>query len=260
MPINLSQAMRHVCVATALALSLGIFPVRAAIITVDGNLTDLATKVGNTVLNTASGTDPMGSADSPTTESNNGFDIQNVYAYYDWSVDVLYLGMSVYGTVGDSQPITDTTTTHEAFSFCATTNCNRNVFDSTETYGIQLYLGTSLADPQLLSFNVLGADNGTDSIIGLNNPWSFVINRAVSEANNGVEYSIAGLYASGQLVNFPGQDVLIRFTAGSGDPNATSAAAEDYHHLQMQLVPVPAAVWLFGSGLLGLMAVARRRK
>lgn len=25
-------------------------------------------------------------------------------------------------------------------------------------------------------------------------------------------------------------------------------------------VPVPAAVWLFGSGLLGLLAVARRRK
>ena len=26
------------------------------------------------------------------------------------------------------------------------------------------------------------------------------------------------------------------------------------------VVPVPAAVWLFGSGLLGLIAVARRKK
>jgi hypothetical protein len=27
-----------------------------------------------------------------------------------------------------------------------------------------------------------------------------------------------------------------------------------------QVVPVPAAVWLFGSGLLGLVGVARRKK
>lgn len=29
---------------------------------------------------------------------------------------------------------------------------------------------------------------------------------------------------------------------------------------QVQVVPLPAAVWLFGSGLFGLMALARRRK
>jgi hypothetical protein len=27
-----------------------------------------------------------------------------------------------------------------------------------------------------------------------------------------------------------------------------------------QVVPVPAAVWLFGSGLLGLVGIARRKK
>ncbi len=30
--------------------------------------------------------------------------------------------------------------------------------------------------------------------------------------------------------------------------------------MDVQAVPVPAAVWLFGSGLIGLVGVARRRK
>jgi hypothetical protein len=262
--VNLIAAVRRACVAAALALSIISVPAHAASVTVDGDLTDLIGKVGIYELNTASGTDPMGSADSPMTESNNGFDIQNVYAYYDWSVDVLYLGMSVYGTVGDSLPITDITNTNENadpfYDFiCGSTWCNRNVFDSTETYGIQLYLGTSTADPQLLLYSVLGADDGSDSALG-NNPHGFIVTHAVSETYNGVEFSVAGLYASGQLIDFPGQDLLVRFDAGSGDLNATSSMAEDAYLLQMQLVPVPAAVWLFGSGLLGLVAVARKRR
>jgi len=31
-------------------------------------------------------------------------------------------------------------------------------------------------------------------------------------------------------------------------------------HLAGTVVPVPAAVWLFGSGLLGLIGIARRNK
>ena len=262
--VNLIAVMRRACVAAAFVLSISSVPAHAASIIVDGDLTDLITKVDNTVLNVASGTDPMGSADSPMTESNNGFDIQNVYAYYDWSVDVLYLGMSVYGTVGDSLPITDTTSTNEDPDLypgfpCFGFNC-RDIFDSNETYGIQLYLGTSTADPQLLLYSALGADDGSDSALVGNNPYGLIVTHAVSEVYNGVEFSVAGLYASGQLVNFPGQDLLVRFDAGSADTNFTSSMAEDTRLLQMQLVPVPAAVWLFGSGLLGLVAVARKRR
>ncbi|MCO6414337.1 MAG: hypothetical protein J5I92_16485, partial [Thiogranum sp.] len=71
-------------------------------ISVDGDLTDLITVVGAGGLNKASGTDPMGNADTPTTESNNGFDIKDAYAWYDVSIDTLYVGMNFYGTVGDS--------------------------------------------------------------------------------------------------------------------------------------------------------------
>ena len=45
---------------------------------------------------------------------------------------------------------------------------------------------------------------------------------------------------------FPGQNAAFDFTS------ITASNAS--------VIPVPAAVWLFGSGLLGLVGVARRRK
>ncbi len=46
------------------------------------------------------------------------------------------------------------------------------------------------------------------------------------------------------------------------DTNATwsfSTASLSSYNMSIQTVPVPAAVWLFGSGLLGLVGIARRR-
>lgn len=256
---NHGATVRRATLATALALSISSIPTHAAI--VDGSLSDLIAEVAANPYNTASGTDPQGSADSPATENNNGFDIKNVYAFYEKPANVLYLGMNFYGKVGDSRAITDTTSTNEYQPFCAATTCNRSVFDSNETYGIQLYAGTSTAAPQLLSFNVLGASNGSDSLTVSNNPYSLTITRAVSEANNGVEFSIAGLEPVLAPYSFANPaNLLIRFTAGSGDINPTSSAAEDFHNMQMQVVPVPAAAWLFGSGLVGLLAAGRKRQ
>ncbi len=47
---------------------------------------------------------------------------------------------------------------------------------------------------------------------------------------------------------FPGQNAAFDFTSISATNTTVSA------------VPVPAAAWLFGSGLLGLVGVARRRR
>lgn len=47
--------------------------------------------------------------------------------------------------------------------------------------------------------------------------------------------------------------ILITFTLTAGDSAAFSS------HFEVTPVPVPAAVWLLGSGLLGLLGVARRR-
>lgn len=58
-------------------------------------------------------------------------------------------------------------------------------------------------------------------------------------------------------------------TSWSGDTSLTPLGGNSYTvnfsdgsviEVDVQVVPVPAAVWLFGSGLLGLVGIARRRK
>ena len=59
--------------------------------------------------------------------------------------------------------------------------------------------------------------------------------------------------------------------AGAFDPNALgeynfgiqvsqSGWGVENVRMDVQVVPVPAAVWLFGTGLLGLIGIARRKK
>ena len=63
---------------------------------------------------------------------------------------------------------------------------------------------------------------------------------------------------AGQLVN------AWRISFGTGFQNASSKTTERWawavHSGDVGAVPVPAAVWLFGSGLLGLIGIARRKK
>jgi hypothetical protein len=264
--VNLTAVLRRIFASTVLAFSISSLPSHAASITVDGNLADIIAAVGTTnATNRGYGDDPLGSADSPTTEYENGFDIDKVYAYFNVATDTLYLGMSVYGTVGDSLPISDVTSTNEdalidSSSPCSGFDC-RNIFDSTENYGIQLHFGTSTSGPLLLSIAVLGDDNNTtDLLLTGSNPYGLGITYAVSEFFNGVELSISGLLASGAVPYIAQQDLLVVFAAGSSDLNDSSSLAEDSHNLQMKVVPVPAAAWLFGSGLLGLISIARRRR
>ena len=50
------------------------------------------------------------------------------------------------------------------------------------------------------------------------------------------------------------------FAGSNANFNATLGMIADVSDIPTTVVPVPAAVWLFGSGLLGLVAAARRRK
>lgn len=264
--VNLIAAVRRACIATALVLSISSFPAHAASVTVDGNVADLvsvlsAIPVNNTsYVNMYQGTDSAGNVDSPVSEYNNGFDIKNVYAYYNWGEDTFYFGMQFYGTVGNSLPV-GSTATNEGVANQGTGSNSKTMFDSNETYGIQLYLGGSTSDPQLLLYNVKGVNvTGADTVAAITNPYGLTIVHAVSESFNGVEFGVTGLRTTGAAPLPHPNTMTLRFSAGSADTNSTSTAAEDFKLVTMQAVPVPAAVWLFGSGLLGLVAVARKRR
>jgi hypothetical protein len=87
---------------------------------------------------------------------------------------------------------------------------------------------------------------------------------------------IADISIKGDPANFPDElgiaTVVCGVDCGIGDTFILDYAAHElpeiggqFHtiHLEgiiVQTVPVPAAVWLFGSGLIGLMGVARHRK
>ena len=57
---------------------------------------------------------------------------------------------------------------------------------------------------------------------------------------------------------------LIQFTGTHTSISWNVDVDEDWHGIQIgigsSVVPVPAAVWLFGSGLIGLIGIARRKK
>ena len=103
-------------IRTALSAAMLLTATSASAVVVDGNLTDLiAAVVPHPTMLTAA-RDPMGMR-LPTTESNNGFDIKNVYAYYNHrGHGTLYFGMSMFGTVGDSRAVTNTTSLYERAS------------------------------------------------------------------------------------------------------------------------------------------------
>lgn len=269
MPMTrLAMAIKRMAAGAAIAFAAVCLPAQAASVTVDGDLSDLESIPwfidwnDTSAVNVYRGTDLLGSDITEGTESNNGFDISQVFAYYDWNDDTFYFGMRFYGTVGDSQPAGSTAAYETAFPpFPGDTTAARNAFDSNETYGLQIYLGSSTADPQLLQYSVQGANNADDVVLAGYIAPGLTVTHKVSESFNGVEFGVTGLRLNGVAPEPHPNTFTIRFSAGSGDiGGATSMAAEDFHQVTMSAIPIPPAVWLFGSGLAGLVAVARRRR
>lgn len=267
---NHGATVRRAALATALALSISSIPTHAAAITVNGSLIDWTPAVVNATFNSASGTDGTNETNefNQAVENGNGFDIKDVYANYDPLANTLYLGMNFYGTVGNSlarAPTGASPGTAEGVLNAGTGSNRQYAFDQNESYGFAIYSGQNTgthdtpSGTQYILFSVKGdasATTGatsTDTTVG-SIPVGLSVARAVSESANGVEFSITGL-----PLNYMDW-ITIQFRAGSGDSNTISGKAEDRYALQMQVVPVPAAAWLLGSGLLGLVAVARKQR
>ena len=74
---------------------------------------------------------------------------------------------------------------------------------------------------------------------------------------NGFSIADFNLLSDPQPGNNP-QLAALFFSKGPCDPEITGCTEDSAY--AAPVVPVPAAVWLFGSGLLGLIGVARRKK
>ena len=112
-------------------------------------------------------------------------------------------------------------------------------------------------------------DWGLDENIGLFTNWSQISHIPDDDSNSLGNYATgtdfldeiaAGL--SGDYVwdfDFPtGKSQLLRKNK-SAYPRLAAWAVRD-GDVALSAIPVPASVWLFGSGLLGLIGIARRKK
>ena len=99
---------------------------------------------------------------------------------------------------------------------------------------------------------MIGADGSLNSIMG---PMGFTL--------DGVdfEFMLAGFAITDADSNFITDENGNPFTSSTSAYENSLTTAGIYGIItQVSAVPVPAAVWLFGSGLLGLAAFARRKK
>ena len=220
-------------------------PFTANAITVDGNLTDLIAVSGDANVG-ATG------SESGSDAENNGFDITNMYLYFDVSNDTLYAGFATQETVGNG--------CINGAGLCLFLP-DPLEFDNTEQVSMSLDVGTlswAANDVQMLVLGDSGVGTGPDTLLGSVVPPGISISYAVSEANDGVEFAIAGLIASGTIDSFSHSipvDIAVRFSAGS----SKNPGPEDQAFIATTLVPIPAAVWLFGSALFGVVHLRPRR-
>ena len=95
------------------------------------------------------------------------------------------------------------------------------------------------------AIGVLGNVFGNDSIVGQNIVFTGPALGGLASTSEIFSFSVANLTPSSAILNPADME------AWTATTSFTSSAT---------LVPVPAAVWLFGSGLLGLVGIARRKK
>ena len=85
--------------------------------------------------------------------------------------------------------------------------------------------------------------------LGSTAAWGPGFNNSLTGLNGGMKMSFAA-------IDLPTDGVSMSTFAGTWSVNAANGTL----NYTVSAVPVPAAVWLFGSGLLGLVGISRRKK
>lgn len=265
--VNTNKAYRPGIRAALLSALFLVATQASSAVVVDGNLSDLLTAIANEPL--APGNTAVGS-ESGTDAESNGFDITNAYAWYNTANDTFYVGMKFFGQVGTAGG-----NEGAPFSFCGDPTPNdpdgdglAGVFDSCENYGFSLTINsgtnatTGFTRLDIIGDGILDTDQTNTGqntelyplitgALGGNFKWG------VSESANGVEFSVSGLkWALGDFSPSSPTNVTIGFYSGTGD----NFGPEDSFYMNMQVVPLPPAVLLLGSGLLGLIGFSKRHR
>ena len=119
---------------------------------------------------------------------------------------------------------------------------------------IDLYDSASLSGPTTIGPGTVGkvSDSAAGPYIGIN--W------VTPEIRVPVGY-VSGDALTTSTMIFTGETFsTLGITPGAYEWTWGTGASADSFKLNVGAVPIPAAVWLFGSGLLGLIGVARRKK
>lgn len=144
--------------------------------------------------------------------------------------------------------------------------------DGTYTNATFGYLGLGpvpLATTEFNTTNINGCLPGACMNNGSSGGLPLVVDLAPNgnQFDQGDGFGVGGSpFQDGPFAGFNANFDVTTFTFLSQDPNASIAANCTFEldntcpTVTASAVPVPAAVWLFGSGLLGLVGIARRKK
>jgi len=174
------------------------------------------------------------------------------------------------------------------YSYFAMDTNDDGIFDPAERNPIGSFNGIHIGTTQLAGGSHSQAPNGTESP-NIDNPWVFFGNTGMHQTTAPITVGIGTgdfwtLDMSGWGVTWNGitnipmidQGSSISCEAGSSCSDSSSYTLDGTFHVagagfttvgyalhlegHVSNIPVPAAAWLFGSGLLGLLGIARRKK
>jgi hypothetical protein len=187
----------------------------------------------------------------------------NAYGFrMNWATaDAWAAGLDINGVTGwrlpDTNPVDGTTVDDANVSYIGTEDLGYNV-----SAPGTLYAGSTASEMSHLFYNTLGnlgyCDPGLSTVSRCSGPQS-----GWGLTNTGPFSNLQSNYYWSATEYAPNTSLAWFFYMGYGGQDGTSKAISSYawavHSGDVSAVPVPAAVWLFGSGLIGLIGVARRK-